>query len=144
MDPDSKETIRLDDGRELTIADILESSRRALEKLSGKVRELQPKADFYDAVTESDDVIEMSKVSKILNYPGMGRNNLFEFLRSQDVLRPGPWNNNEPYQKYVDRGYFKIVEQKVEISDGDYLISRKTVVTQKGMDFIRKLLDERS
>ena len=103
-----------------------------------KIKEIQPKMDFYDAVTESDDLIEMSAVAKILNFKNMGRNRLFEFLRDNDIMR----NRNEPYQRYVSSGYFKVIEQKVELPNGDIYINRKPVVFQKGLDFIRKLLLE--
>jgi phage antirepressor YoqD-like protein len=51
-------------------------------------------------------------------------------------------NRNEPYQRYVSSGYFKVIEQKVELPNGDIYINRKPVVFQKGLDFIRKLLLE--
>lgn len=103
-----------------------------------KIKEIQPKIEFYDTVTESDDMIEMSAVAKILNFKNIGRNKLFEFLRDNDVMR----SRNEPYQRYVNSGYFKVIEQKVELPNGDIYINRKPVVYQKGLDFIRKLLLE--
>ena len=45
---------------------------------------------------------------------------------------------NVPYQKYVDAGYFRIIESKWEDKDGDIHINLKTVVFQKGIEFIRK------
>ena len=140
---EERNAIQLEDGRVLTQDDITEGYKKLLEKREAEIAVLQPKADFYDAVTQTNDLIEMSKVAKILNYPGYGRNNLFKFLRDEGVLRNGEWHNNEPYQEYVSRGYFKIVEQKIDLADGECLMNRKTVVTQKGMDFIRRLLDER-
>jgi anti-repressor protein len=83
----------------------------------------------------SDRLTEMAAVAKILNFRDMGRNNLFEYLREKSVLR----ESNEPYQKYVDSGYFKVIEQTIKT--GSYtIINNKTMVTQKGLDFIRKML----
>ena len=48
---------------------------------------------------------------------------------------------NEPYQYFVDKGYFRQVESKWE-HDGTIHINLKTVVFQKGLDFIRKLVLE--
>jgi phage antirepressor YoqD-like protein len=109
-----------------------------VKELKIKINEMQPKIDFYDAIAGSEDLIEMSSVAKILNFKWIGRNRLFEFLRGKEILR----HNNEPYQKYVDRGYFKIIEQVFDNNYGDSMINRKTMVYQKGMDFIRKLLIE--
>ena len=67
----------------------------------------------------------------------MGRNRLFEYLRDRNVLR----YNNEPFQKYVDASYFKVIEQTVRT--GDYpIINNKTMVTQRGLEYIGKLLRE--
>lgn len=103
-----------------------------------KVIEMQPKADFFDEVTQSKDVFDFAAVAKIINR-NMGRNQLFEFLRNQGVLRA----KNEPYQSYVDRGWFKVIETKYTMpKTGDTRINIKTVVFQKGIDGIIKLLDK--
>lgn len=114
----------------------LEISRQQVEKLMLENKELKPKAEFFDAVADSKHAIQMSEVAKVLNYPGYGRNRLFEFLREKKVLMP----NNQPYQKYVDCGYFRVVEQKYTKPNGDIAINIKTLVYQKGVNYIRKLL----
>ena len=98
---------------------------------------LLPKAEFYDAVTDSKDAIPMSSVAKVLNIKGIGRNKLFEILRDKNILR----GNNEPYQTMVDRGYFRVIETKYT-KNGDTHINLKTLVTQKGLDYIRKILNK--
>lgn len=40
-----------------------------------------PKAAFYDAVAGSESLVDMNQVAKTLNVKGLGRNNLFKFLR---------------------------------------------------------------
>lgn len=42
---------------------------------------MQPKADFYDAVVQSEDTIDVGQVAKVLAIKGYGRNNLFKLLR---------------------------------------------------------------
>jgi len=101
-----------------------------------KLAIMAPKADFYDAVTGSNDTIDMSQVAKTLDM-GIGRNKLFELLRSKKILD----NRNQPYQAYVDRGYFRIIESKYQKPDGSTHISLKTVVYQRGLDFIRRQLE---
>lgn len=99
-----------------------------------KVKELQPKADFYDATANSETLFSMADVAKTLDM-GIGRNKLFKFLRDKEVLQ----SDNMPYQKFVDAGYFKVVEGKYMAGD-NVVISKTTYVKQKGIDYIRKLL----
>ena len=103
-----------------------------------KVKELEPKAEFYDAVTESKDTIDIGTASKVLNYDGIGRNKLFEILRSAKVLD----RSNIPYQRFVDAEYFRCIETKFTKPDGTTSINIKTVVYQKGLDYIRQILDK--
>ena len=111
---------------------------RENKKLIAENKVLQPKADFYDAVAQSEDTIDVGQVAKVLAIKGYGRNNMFKFLREQGVLM----HNNQPYQKYIDNGYFKQIEtqwydRKAEMTH----IGLKTVVYQKGLDFIRNLIN---
>ena len=101
-----------------------------------KNAELEPKGIFFDAVTQSDATTSMADVVKILDM-GVGRNKLFSILRDRKILQP----DNKPYQKYIDAGYFKLVEEKYNKGDGTG-IYYKTVAKQKGIDFIRKILLE--
>lgn len=107
----------------------------AKEQLALENKELKPKAEFFDAVTDSKDAIPMADVAKVLDM-GIGRNKLFDFLRKQNILM----ENNRPYQKYIDAGYFRVVEQKFDKGYGEIGINIKTLVFQRGVDFIRKRL----
>jgi len=94
-----------------------------------------PKIEFYKAITGSDDSIYIGDVAKVLNVEGMGRNNLFLYLRSKSILR----YNNEPYQSYVERKYFERVESHYT-AHGEIKLRLTTKVTPKGQTFIRKIL----
>lgn len=97
---------------------------------------LIPKAEFFDSVTDSKTAISIRDVAKVLDM-GYGQNKLFEKLREERILMP----DNRPYQKYIDAGYFRVVEQKYEVR-GETRINIKTLVFQKGIDFIRKRLSK--
>lgn len=114
-----------------------EEFRRRAELAESQLLEQKPKVEFYDDVTGSTDTIEMKEAAKVLNC-GMGRNKLFEFLRNRKVLD----RNNQPYQQYVDNGYFRVIESKFTTPDGDIKINFKTVVFQKGLAYIRNLLKD--
>ena len=97
-----------------------------------KVLELKPKADFYDTVANSDSLLSMADVAKVLD-KGIGRNRLFKLLRSRGILQ----SNNVPYQRFVDAGYFKVVESSYMAGD-NAIVSTVIYVKQKGVDYIRK------
>ena len=103
------------------------------EKLQLENKEMKPKADFFDAVADSKSAIPMNEVAKVLGVHGYGRNNLFEFLRNEGILD----RNNIPYQRYVDCGWFRVIEQAYT-KNGEKHINFKTLVYQKGVDAIRK------
>lgn len=113
----------------------LQEQNRSLED---KNKEMTPKALFFDQVASSKDAVEMGKVAKVLNIPGFGRNKLFEFLRNNGVLM----KNNLPYQRYCDSRHFRVIETKYTTPEGEVKVSFKTLVYQKGLDYIRKLVEQ--
>lgn len=125
------------DTPEIQIAHALILASKMLEETQKQIAHLQPKADFYDAVTGSGDAIDIGTVAKVLNC-GIGRTRLFEFLRSEQILML----NNQPYQKYIDCGYFRVIESSFQKPDGSTHVSMKTVVFQRGVDFIRRQLSK--
>lgn len=114
---------------------LLEAGRLALEveTKNKQIEVMKPKADFFDQVTGSKDCFDMADVAKVCNL-GVGRNILFKFLRDSKILR----ENNTPYQQYIDSGHFRVIETKFNKPDGSVCINLKTVVYQKGIDFIIK------
>lgn len=111
---------------------------RQIEEQEKALTLAAPKADFYDAVTGSDDCIDMAAAAKTLAIKGMGRTKLFKFLRDHKILQ----KNNQPYQEQVDAGRFRVIESKWTDGNGDTHINLKTVVYQKGLDYIRKLIEK--
>ena len=105
--------------------------------LQKQLEEAKPKVEFYDSVMQSADTCDMGTVAKVLNC-GIGRTKLFEFLRKKGVLM----SDNRPYQKFVDAGMFRVVESKWATPDGDIHVNYKTVVFQKGLDFIKKIVEK--
>jgi prophage antirepressor-like protein len=97
----------------------------------------RPKIEFYDQVTGSRDTVDMKDAAKLLN-AGMGRTKLYEFLRDHGVLM----SDNVPYQAFIDRGYFRVIESRYQTPDGEIHIRKKTVVYQRGLDYIRRLISK--
>lgn len=119
----------------IQLATKLKEERAARLVAEKKVEELKPAAEFYQAVAESKDAIAIGDAAKVLNM-GLGRNRLFEILRSKSILMA----NNIPYQEYIDRGYFRTIEQKWTTPEGETRINIKTLVYQKGLNYIRKIV----
>ena len=119
-----------------------ELNRRLQEENEEKnklIEKQKPKAEFYDEIIDSTTVIGMKEVADILKVKGYGRNNLFKFLRENGILN----RKNEPYRKYIEQGLFEIKESKY-IVDNEVKIKPTTYVTQKGLDYIRKILNKQN
>lgn len=118
---------------EQIVANALIVAQNIISQKDKQIEQMKPKAEFFDAVADSKTAISMNEVSKVLGIKGYGRNNLFEFLRSNGIL--DRWN--VPYQRYIDCGWFRVIEQKYS-KNGEQCVSTKTLVYQKGVDAIRK------
>ena len=117
------------------MARALKLADKTIDGLKNQLIEQKPKVEFFDQVASSKSALPMDQVAKMLN-AGIGRNKLFEVLRERKVLD----RNNVPYQEFVDRGYFRVIEQKFVKPLGDTQINIKTLVYQRGIDYIRKLV----
>lgn len=97
----------LDESAKSILIQTLDSKKQLLEdnkRKQARIEEMKPKEDFYDTVIGSNDTIDMRQVALTLNI-GLGRNRIFEILRELNILD----RRNQPYQTYVDRGYFRTV-----------------------------------
>ena len=110
----------------------------AADKQMTSLREINarllPKAEFCDAVMGSKDAIPIGMAAKVLGC-GMGQNKLFAFLRENKILM----SNNQPYQKYIDEGWFRCIESKYDYR-GETHIYIKPVLFQKGLRKIREMI----
>lgn len=100
------------------------------------IAELTPKAEFHDRVAEAVNAQSIREVAKVL---GTGQNRLFRWLREQRILM----RDNRPYQEYLDRGYFRVIEQTwTNKRTGEEHIATKTLVTGKGLIWLQRLWQE--
>lgn len=121
---------------EMIMKRALEIANQKAEEATQKLLDNKYKIDFYDDVTGSSTTAEIAIVAKVLNFKNIGRNTLFDILRKQGILQ----KDNMPFQTYVDRGYFRVVESKWNAPNGDVKVNYKTVVYQKGIEYISKIL----
>lgn len=106
--------------------------QREKQALEQKLALAQPKIEQHDRFLSGENYQKVGEVAKILGY---GRNNFFKKLRQMGLLM----NDNTPYQKYIDRGYFVVKEKPIQM--GDQIINKpQTYITAKGIAYIDKLL----
>ncbi|MCT4190211.1 phage antirepressor KilAC domain-containing protein [Elizabethkingia anophelis] len=120
----------------IELATALKTERAEKYRLQKENDKLKPRSEFVDMVFSSEGLLSMSKAAKALNLP-YGRNTLFNMLRSKGVIFK---NSTEPKQEYVNRGYFKLIEKIINPDPVNPKIETQTLVTQKGLGFIAKIL----
>jgi len=74
----------------------------------------------------------------MMEIPGFGRNNLIRFLRDEAGILMA---DNVAKQRYIERGYFHIVQRDYCAPDGTPRVKAVTRVYEKGVDYIRHLMD---
>ena len=115
----------------------LKQEREEKELIVERNKKLEYRDKFVRTIADTDYLLEMSKVSKILQLK-MGRNGLFKYLREEGIFFQ---NRNEPQQEYVNRGYFKVKVKVVAMGDRRVPISQ-TFASVKGVMFIYKYLNK--
>ena len=104
-----------------------------INQLNHKIETDKPLVAFAEQISDTTDLIDIGAYAKLLKRKcvKIGRNTLFEWLRNNGYLR----SNNEPYQQYINQGYFKTKEYTY-IVDGEPKIGIKTYVTGKGQQYL--------
>ena len=116
------------------IPQTLPEALRLAADLAEENQRLLPKAKAHDHFLAATNAQTMNAAAKSL---GIGRNKLFEFLRARKLLM----RNNVPYQEYLGRGYFEVIEKTIDMGTG--IINKpQTFVTAKGIDYIGRMLKE--
>lgn len=108
-------------------------AENALEIAETKVKELAPKADVYEQISDSTNLLDGNRAAKAL---GIGRNKLYAILREKNIFI----HNNTPMQRYIDSGYFKV--KIVPFKRGEIDTSYpQTYFTGKGIEWLCKLIN---
>lgn len=124
----------------IKLATELKSEKEKRIALESKVEEQKPLVDFANQVSDTTDLIDMKTMAKLLKDKSIeiGRNRLFDFLRMKKILM----KDNQPYQQYIDSGYFKVNEYIYTNPFGQTKTNRQTFVTGKGQLYIAKKVKE--
>lgn len=123
--------------KELTEIEVKEATKPLLDK----IEEDKPLVEFTETVLKSSDNILVRELAKIACNEGIkiGQNKLYEKLRSWGYIFR---KSREPYQQYVDKGYFYIKETPRKTPYG-VTLDKTTLVTPLGqIKIIEKLRKE--
>jgi DNA-damage-inducible protein D len=107
----------------------------AAQELVNTKKELEiakPKAGKWDALCNSDGLIELGAAAKAFyDATGLGRTKFMELLRSENIHFLQVQNPRVPYQEHVDKG-----RAKVRFVLAGYKTVEQTFLTPKGMDWL--------
>ena len=129
-------------GKELLALAVLEA-QKTIEEQNHKIKEMQPKAIFADAVSASETSILVGDLAKLICQNGyqIGQKRLFEWLRQNGYLMKCGSSRNMPTQRYLEHGLFEVKESNVQNPDGSIRITRTTKITGRGqLYFVNKFL----
>lgn len=103
-----------------------------IEQQQAQLKEMEPKAIFSDAVSSSSDLILIRELAKLAstNKFTIGQNKLYKWMKIEGYLMV----NNEPYQRFVNQGLFKVVE-RTGWNGEEMKTSRTTKITGKGQTY---------
>jgi gp36 len=135
LSPNNRPTIQelLDNPRSLAMlalkyADTLEENKR----LEAQAIKNKPYITYAKTIESSHGDLKIGEYAKLLCNKDKGivtgEKRLFELMRGLEILK----YNNEPYQKYLDRGYFKVAQRLFTKPNGEQCLNLITLITPQG------------
>lgn len=129
--------------RALVIAQrTIERKDRTIADQRETIRELAPKARFFDAVGDSDGKMSVADFSKALRQSGigMGQNRTFKWFRDNGYMGKRGVHRNRPTQKTIDQGLFYLHDTTYTRRDGKVLNSFTPMLTPKGATYFFRVI----
>lgn len=111
------------------------------QTIQKQLEQQKPLVNFAETCMASDKSLLVREVAKMISKQGilMGERRLFQKLRDWKLIFP---NKNEPYQEYIDRGYFEISQGVKETSKGSFTWLTMRVTPKGQMYIINRLKKE--
>lgn len=131
--PKSKEQLWLEAMR--TLSEEVEVQKGLLDRARAQILKDRPKVDLYDVAMDSDGLLSIGQVAKVLQLP-FGRNTLFKKLREKGIFFK---SKNEPKQLYINNDCFVVKQKPFKVNEDKTVINLQVYVTQKGLSYINKL-----
>ncbi len=121
----------------LTNEEILAKSmlvaNNVIEEKNQKIKELEPKANYYDHLVDKNLLTNFRNTAKQLNIPQKA---FIDFLLANDFVYRDKYQRLLPYSR-KNKGYFEVKEW---ISEDGRLVGIQTLITPKGRNYFLVLL----
>lgn len=127
----------------IKILTALKNEQEKSRSLQGKIEQQKPLVMFAETCMSSKDCIKVGELAKIVSKHGIiiGQNRLWNRLREWGHIIPG---TTEPYQRYIDNGYYEVVQMGKELASGARIFKVMRVTPKGQVYIINRLRNEKS
>ena len=108
-------------------------ANNVIEEKNQKIKELEPKANYYDQLVDKNLLTNFRNTAKQLNIPQKA---FIDFLLGNDFVYRDKHQRLLPYSR-KNKGYFEVKEW---ISEDGRLVGIQTLITPKGRNYFLVLL----
>ena len=108
-------------------------ANNVIEENNQKIKELEPKANYYDQLVDKNLLTNFRNTAKQLNIPQKA---FIDFLLANDFVYRDKHQRLLPYSR-KNKGYFEVKEW---ISEDGRLVGIQTLITPKGRNYFLVLL----
>ena len=108
-------------------------ANNVIEEKNQKIKELEPKANYYDQLVDKNLLTNFRNTAKQLNIP---QKVFIDFLLANDFVYRDKHQRLLPYSR-KNKGYFEVKEW---ISEDGRLVGIQTLITPKGRNYFLVLL----
>ena len=108
-------------------------ANNVIEEKNQKIKELEPKANYYDHLIDKNLLTNFRNTAKQLNIPQKA---FIDFLLANDFVYRDKYQRLLPYSR-KNKGYFEVKEW---ISEDGRLVGIQTLITPKGRNYFLVLL----
>jgi len=124
------------DDEQAILAKALLISQRTIETQKAQLEAQKPQVQFAKSVKGSVNSILIGNLAKLIASNGVeiGQNRLFEWLRDNNYIGKTGRHRNIAYQRYVEKGYFELEENIVEVNNKTF-VTVTTLVTGAGQEY---------
>ncbi|MEK0285956.1 phage antirepressor [Caldifermentibacillus hisashii] len=141
MTPEMIEKVLLNPDTIIQLATNLKEEQQRRISAEKVIEQQKPLVDFAESCMASEKSLLVRELAKLISKQGilMGERRLFQKLREWKLIFQG---KNEPYQEYIDRGYFEISQGVKETEKGSFTWLTMRVTPKGQMYIINRLKKE--
>ena len=139
------EELETKEQNKFSIPQTLSEALLLASKQAERIEQLEVKEKVVDRLLSSNTSISITEFAKCYcdDLHNIGGKRLFSLLRDRKHLINSPGNpkHNTPYQKYINSGYYTVIQKAYKRGDKDSY-SLQTLITPKGQEWLLSNLDK--